>query len=336
MPKHRDYYNILGVNRTSSADEIKRAYRKLAKQHHPDRNPDDPSSEAKFKEVQQAYDVLKDDKKREQYDHYGEAGVGQWATESGGQKVYQWGGGSSINMDDLQDLFSAFGGSGGRRNPSQASIFDQFFGGGGRGSPQPSATSPRPPRQGNHEERRINLSLEQAFHGAVVSVKLKTSSQSIPEELEVKIPPGITEGQRIRLPGKGHPGQYGGPPGDFHLVCAISPHEYFKRDGSDVQLELPVSVSEAALGAKIDVPTLEGTVMITVPPGTSGGSTLRLKGRGFPSGNGQRGDQYVMIKITPPTDLTDKQQAAFEKLRELERENPRATCGWMKEKITRP
>ena len=320
----RDYYDILGVKRTASADEIKRAYRKLAKQHHPDRNPDDPAAEARFKEVQQAYNVLKDADKRAEYDRFGEAGVGQWSTDPRGQRVYQWGDHSRVNVDDLQDLFSAFGGSG----RGQASIFEQLFGGGRsrRFAPTPA------PARGADEEGRVTLSFEQAIHGATVTVQLRSSHNNRSETLDVKIPPGVEDGQRIRLPGKGHAGQYGGPPGDFHLVCSVGRHPYFKREGADIHIEVPVTVAEAALGERIDVPTLDGFASLTLPPGTAGGARLRLSGRGVNKrGGSERGDQYVIIRIVPPTKLTNEQRRLFETLREHDPPDPRATCGWKKE-----
>ncbi len=319
MTRGSDYYKVLGVKRSASQEEIKRAYRKLAKRYHPDRNPDDPSAEQKFKEVQQAYQVLSHPDKRAEYDRFGEAGVGQWTTGQRGQKVYQWGTKSSVNLDDLEDLMSAFGGGGGR-----ASVFDQFFGGIRRGrGPAPA------PTRGADEERRISLSFEQAVNGAVVSVQLSSKDDGRSETLEVKIPPGVEDGQRIRMSGRGHRGRGGGPPGDFYLVCSIQPHPYFKRRDADIYIEVPVTVAEAALGAKIEVPVIDGPVTLTLPPGTPSGAKLRLKGRGFRKrGRKEQGDQYVIINIVPPKPLTDEQRRLFEQLREQDRSDPRARCAW--------
>ena len=318
----RDYYEILGVKRSASQDEIKRAYRKLAKQHHPDRNPDDPAAERQFTEVLQAYEVLGDPQKRSQYDRFGEAGVGQWSTNPEGRRVYQWGGDSSVNFEDLEDLMSAFGGSGGQR----ASVFDQFFRGTGRGRPRSA------PKRGADEEHRISLSFDQAIHGATVTVRLRSGREGRSETLEVKIPSGVQEGQRIRLRGRGQPGQDGGPRGDLHLVCSITLHEYFTRQGADIYVDVPVTVIEAVLGGEIEVPTLGGRAVVSLPPGTSSGTKLRLKGRGvLKRGDTQRGDQYVVIVIVPPKAVTDEQQRLFEQLREQETLNPRSECAWEKD-----
>lgn len=320
MSSGRDLYEILGVKRSASQEEIKRAYRKLAKQHHPDRNPNDPSAEDRFKEVQKAYQILSNKEKRADYDRFGEAGVGQWSTGHHGQKVYQWGGDSTINMEDLEDLMSAFGGGQGPR----PSVFEQFFG--GRSGRRETAARPQ---HGADEEHPISLSFEQAYHGAVVTVQLSSRSGGRDETLDVKIPPGVEDGQRIRLPGRGHPGRYGGTSGNFYLKCSVKPHPYFTRRGADILVEVPITVCEAVLGAKIDVPTMEGLVSMTVPAGSGSGTKLRLKGRGFPGRRGaNRGDQHVVLKVVPSGKLTEEQRRLYEKLRDLEDSDPRASCKW--------
>ncbi|MFQ5415174.1 MAG: DnaJ C-terminal domain-containing protein [Phycisphaerae bacterium] len=305
----RDYYDILGVSRSASAEDIKRAYRTLAKKFHPDRNTD-PGAEQRFKDVQRAYTVLRDPKKRADYDRFGDAGVGEWQTDARGQKVYSWGGGSTINIQDLQDIFSAFGGGRGER----ASVFDQFFGG-RRGSH--AAATPQP---GADMEHHVDLAFEQALGGTTAHVTLSTGPNGTKTHtLEVKIPPGVDDGQRIRVKGNGRPGEAGGPPGDLYLVCRVAPHAYFTRRGPDIYLDVPVTVSEAALGAKVDVPTIDGWTTVTLPPGTPGGTKLRLRGRGAPVPGGTgRGDQYIVVHITPPKDLTPKQRELFETLSRLD------------------
>lgn len=317
----RDFYQTLGVKRGATDEEIKRAYRKLAKEHHPDRNPDDPSAEKQFKQVQEAYNTLKDKDKRAQYDQFGAAGVGRVATGANGQPVYQWGGNASVPMDDLEDLFSAFGGGGG--TSGSASVFDQFFGGGTRRQVR------RQPRRASDLHKEVTLSFDQAIHGATIDMRL-THGSGGGETLEVKIPPGVCDGQKIRVRGR-VPAANGGSPGDLILTCRIQPHPYFRRDGADIYLDLPVSMAEAALGAKIDVPSLDGTTTVTIPPATAGATKLRLAGRGVVDGKGGRGDLYVVIRIASPTDLTDEQRTLFERLRALDGTDPRANCTWSKE-----
>lgn len=320
MKSTTDFYTILNVKRGATADEIKRAYRKLAKKHHPDRNPNNPNAEARFKDVQRAYAVLGDPEKRSQYDQFGEAGVGRVAPGPGGERVYEWGGNSKINLDDLQDLFGAFGGS----SSSRASIFDQMFGGGGR------RTTRRPaPQRGRDVERRVSLSLDQVVTGASVTVEVRAGANGRSETLEVKVPAGVDDGQRIRLTGKGQSGSNRGAPGDLFLICSVKPHPYFRREGSDVYVDVPISVVEAALGARIDVPTLAGSATVSVPAGTHSGAKLRLKGRGIVKRAGQgTGDLYVVIKIVPPAELTDQQRGLFEKLQAADSVDPRSQCAW--------
>jgi DnaJ-class molecular chaperone len=313
----RDFYEILGVKRSANDAEIKRAYRTLAKEFHPDRNPNDPSAEAKFKEVQEAYATLSNAEKRAEYDRFGAAGVGHWRTKPGGQQVYQWGGGSAVNVEDLEDLFSAFGGGG-----EHASVFDQFFGrGGGRrrsGRPQP--------QRGQDAEHEVTLTFDQAIHGTTLSLQLQTGANGQAETIEVKIPPGVDDGQKVRVRGR-IPGQHGGPPGDLLLRVRVLPHPYFTRSGDDIYVEVPVSITEAALGAKIDVPSIDGRSTVTLPPGTPCGAKLRLAGRGVKTKGGV-GDQLVTIKIVPPKSLSDEQRGLLEQLRELDRIDPRSDAPW--------
>lgn len=316
----KDYYEILGVSRSASDDVIKRTYRKLAKKYHPDRNPDNPQAESKFKEVQQAYDVIRDKEKRAKYDQYGEVGVGQWSNSPHGQKVYQWGGGSSVNINDLEDLFSTFGGG------ANHSVFNDLFGGVGT---SPRGT-PSVPQRGQDHEQPVQLTFDQAVHGTTITLQLSMGNNNRKETIEVKIPPGVDQGQQIRVAGR-IPSHRGGPPGDLYLRCSIQSHPYFSREGSDIYVDVPISVSEAVLGGKIEVPTLDGKVTMSLPPGTASGSRLRLKSKGIlKKGGSLRGDQYVNIKIVPPSELTDDQRRLFEELGKQDMTNPRLQCPWSK------
>ncbi len=331
---NRDYYEILGVQRSASDEQIKRAYRKLAKQYHPDRNPGDAAAERKFKEVREAYGVLADRQKRAAYDRFGHAGVGAaaggtggWQTRPDGTRVYTWSGGPGGVDVDLEDLFGAFGGGQG------ASVFDQIFGRrhGRSGRAQPGRA---PARAGEDLEHRVNLSFEQAIHGATVEIDLvprDAAGRARRETLTVRIPPGVHDGQRIRLRGKGQPGSNRGAPGDLYIVCTVREHPYFRRQGHDIYLDVPVTITEAALGATVKLPTIDGPTTVRVPPGAASGGKLRLKGKGVRDARtGQRGDQYVLIRIVPPKNLSDAQRRLLEELAEAcsGQPDPRADLGW--------
>jgi DnaJ-class molecular chaperone len=314
----RNYYEILGVDSKATPDEIKRAYRTLAKQHHPDRNPGDSAAESRFKEVQQAYSVVGDPKKREEYDRFGAAGVGQWSTDTGGRRVYRWGGGSAVNVEDLEDLMSAFGGGGPR-----PSIFDDFAGavGGRRGA--------RRTVRGADEELPVSLSFEQAIHGTELTVRSRSGQNGKEQTIHVKIPPGVADGQRIRVSGRGSPGRGEGPPGDLYLICSVRPHPYFRREGADLYVAVPVTVPEAVLGAKIQVPSIDGPTLVTLPAGTPSGAKLRLKGRGLVHpGKNRRGDQILVIQIVPKKPLSAAEREGYEKLAEMDKSHPRAEPEW--------
>src|SRR5688572_8674173 len=284
----RDYYDVLGVSRTASADEIKKAHRKLVMQHHPDRNKGDAKSEQKFKEAQEAYDVLSDPQQRANYDQFGHAGVGAGGAPGGGGDPYEayrraagaggaggrnqrWQAGPNVSVEDFD--FNDAGGFG--------DIFEQFFGAqarGGRSAPRGRArpqerSSPIP-----DAETTVTLTFEQAARGTTLPLQLSRDGRV--ETIEVKIPPGVKEGSRIRIRGKGHEGA-GGQHGDLFIITHVQAHPYFKRDGMDVLLDLPVSLYEAIQGAKIQVPTLDGPVTLSVPPGASSGAKLRIANRGI-------------------------------------------------------
>jgi DnaJ-class molecular chaperone len=296
-----DYYDVLGVKRQASEDEIKKAYRNLARQFHPDRNPGDKQAEAKFKEVQEAYDVLTDKTKRAQYDRFGR--VGPDGGFGGGGQPFHWGQGPGGGFQEMDP-------------GAAAEIFSQIFGArGGMNDIFGQATRPRrgrraaPPQDAASE---ITIPFNTAALGGSVEVHVDG------KVINVKIPAGINDGQALRLQGQG--------PGGANLVLKIlvQPHSYFKRQGNDLILEVPLSVAEAAMGAKIDVPTLDGTKLtVTVPPGSGSGSRLRLRGKGIAGG-----DQYIEIKIVVAPAADGPGRKLMEEFARLHPENPRANVPW--------
>jgi len=273
---------VLGVSKGASDEEIKKAYRKLARKYHPDRNPDDPSAEEKFKQVQGAYDTLSDPEKREEYDHGGSpfegfAGRGPFTAGPAGQ-------GSFVDLGDI--LSSMFG-----------------RGGGPRGFPQ---------QPGRDLETEVPLSFKQAIEGTQLTVPVGS------KRYKVNIPAGVKNGARIRVAGKGEAAPEGGPPGDLYVVTRVMPSPVFKRlDGGNLEVTVPITVVEALRGATIEVPTLEGTKKIKVGPGTRHGSIQRLKGEGAPKPKGKgRGDVRYRLEIEMPGELTEEQEKAAEALAE--------------------
>lgn len=300
-----DYYKILGVPRTATADEIKKAFRKLARKHHPDAGGD----EAKFKEINEAYEVLSDDKKRKLYDQYG--------TASENQIPHGWGG--SVNVDDI------FGGGGAGGFGSWADIlesirrgegafgtnwdFDGFQGFGGRGGNR----GPQP-RKGQDMNVTLNVTFDEAFRGAQKRVTVRVPGKSESETLDVKIPAGAVDGGRLRFRGKGGAGQAGGQAGDLLITTRIEPHPYYAREGADVVMDVPVSIAEAALGANVVVPAPDGTkVRVKIPAGTQDGAKLTIRGKGAPKVKGEgTGDLRIVVKVAVPRTMNDKQRAAME------------------------
>jgi curved DNA-binding protein len=295
----KDYYKTLGVPRGASQEEIKRAYRKLARRYHPDVSKE-RDAEERFKEVNEAYEVLKDPQKRAAYDRLGSSfKAGQeFAPPPGWETGFEFGGGGFTSADASR--FSDF--------------FESLFGGvGGRSTAGWRRTGFR--ARGTDERARVSVTLEEAFHGGTRALQVGVGGGQT-RSLKVRIPPGVTRGQQIRLAGQGSPGVGGGERGDLYLEVDILPHRLFQLDHRDVLMNLPVAPWEAALGAKVPVPTLSGPVDLTVPAGSQSGRKLRLRGRGLP---GQpAGDQYVVLQIvTPPAD-TPAARALYERMaREL-------------------
>ncbi len=308
-------YDILGVRPDASQDEIKRAYRKLAKQHHPDRNRGDKSAEAQFKDVQAAYEVVGDPQRRRQYDQFGAGGPMP--------EFRQWQGHGAQGFEDVNVNFSNIG--------DLSSIFEQFFApGGGRsgGRGRSARHARRKPQTGANLEHRVEISFEEAVRGTTREILL-SGANGKPERIAFRVPAGVTDGQKIRVRGKGHHGP--GGRGDLLIVCGVQPHAHFRRDGDDLLLEVPVSFAEAALGATVEIPTLDGTVNLKIPAGTSGGTKLRLRGKGVGNArSGDVGDLYVEIRIAVPKELSDDARRLVEELDDALEQHPRETLGWSK------
>ena len=303
---NRDYYETIGVSRSASADEIKKAYRKLAKKHHPDANPDDPGAQKKFAEITEAYEVLSDTEKRQKYDQFGS----NWSKVGGGggSPFGAFGGGGGGAGFDLNDILGGmFGGGGGGSSP--------FGGGGGRRQPRA--------QNGQNIEAEIRVPFQVGVEGGEHELTLQTGGKV--NRLTAKIPAGINDGGKVRLAGQGHPGQGGGAPGDVIVTVKISPHPWFRREGANLLVDVPISPAEAVLGSKVDVPTLsEGTVVMSIPPGTSSGAKLRLRGKGvLDRKTGDRGDQLVVVKIVVPKTTSAEVEALYRQLLEAAPENPR-------------
>ena len=361
MTTKRDYYEVLGVGRDAGADEMKRAFRKLAMQYHPDRNPDDAEAEQKFKELNEAYDILKDDQKRAAYDQYGHAAFEQGMGPRGGGA-----GGAGFDFGSFSDIFD--------------DLFGEFMGGGRRGGGQSA-------NRGSDLRYNLEISLEDAFRGKTVQIRVPTSisceacdgsggeagsqpincptcngmgkvrasqgfftlERSCPscggagrvierpckicggagrvhkdKTLAVDIPPGVDEGNRIRLSGEGEAGIRGGPPGDLYVFLSIAPHRIFRREGQHLQCRVPISMATAALGGIVEVPTLDGgKARITIPDGTQTGKQFRLRGKGMPSlaqqGRGAApGDLYIQVTVETPAKLTKRQRELLEEFAQID------------------
>ena len=357
----RNPYDVLGVPKTASDEEIKKAYRKLARELHPDRNPGDASAEERFKDVQAAYDILSDSEKRQAYDRYGAAGAG--AGQGFGPEGVRW---ENVDLGDLSDILGNFG---------------SFFGRGGARSARPRA------ERGGDLESRVRISFEDALNGVQIRVPVEvetachvcggtgaepgTAPRTCPDcqgsgvisdsqglfalshpcprcrgngvvvdtpckncrgsgrervtrRYQVKVPAGAKDGTRIRLKGKGEPGLYGGPAGDLFVRVQVEPSPLYERRGADLVLDVPVTYPEAALGATVQIPTPEGPVALKVPAGSESGKLLRVKGRGAPKLNGGgKGDLLARLVVTVPKKLSKAEKEALEAYRSASREQPR-------------
>jgi len=298
----RDFYEILGVGRDAGADDVRRAYRKLARRYHPDVNKE-PGADERFKEVSEAYEVLSDPDKRARYDRFGAA----WrqapdAGSPGASGGFDPGGFGDVRVEfgdgDLGDFGDLFG-----------SMFGRRGGGAGFGG---FAT------RGSDHEAVLELSLEEAARGGSRQISLGDG-----RSYDVNVPPGVRDGQRIRLAGEGGRGAGGGPSGDLFLRVQLKPHPRFRLEGRNLHVEVPVTAWEAALGATVEVPTLDGTAKVKVPPGSSSGRRLRLRGQGFPGPRGGHGDLYATVRIVVPAHLSDDERELFEQLARTSTFDPR-------------
>src|SRR3954447_4145010 len=383
----RDYYEILGVKRDAKPEEIKKAYRRLARKYHPDVNPGDKASEERFKLTTEAHDVLSDPKKRKVYDRFGEysenladahargagAGTGRGAPPGFDFTGFDWGsttstGGTSGGSSNFRDIFAdLFGGSAKEKEP-----------------PKPQ------PQKGADIEMPLSLSFEEAIQGMTTNITVNRSEQcsrcngagdiggpvvvcqtckgsgqvqraggrlrfaqecpdcggsgrrrtpcslckgkgTLPktENVKVRIPAGVDTGSRVRIPGKGQGGRMGAPPGDLHIITNVGPHKYFTRKGDNIYVTVPITVPEAALGAKIEVPTVEGKSQLRIPPGTQSGQKFRLRDKGAPSlRNPQaRGDQFIEVQVTLPKVISEETKELLKRYAQLNEENPRVAMG---------
>jgi curved DNA-binding protein len=298
--KYKDYYAALGVPRDADAEQIKKAYRKLARAHHPDVSKS-PEAETRFKEVAEAYQTLKDPEKRAAYDELGRRPAGQeFAPPPQWSREFGTGGFQSFEDIDLSDLLDALGR--GQRSHGRASM----------------------PMHGRDYETAVRISLEDAHRGSRLNLDL--SDEGAARTLEVTIPAGVSEGQKLRLRGKGGKGRNGGPDGDIYLHITLAPHPVFRPDQHDLHFDLALAPWEAALGAEVQVPTLDGPVLLTVPHGTRSGRKLRLRGRGLANGRGGHGDLYATVRIDVPTTLTDRERELFQQLAATSHFSPRAVA----------
>jgi curved DNA-binding protein len=316
----KDYYKVLGVSREASEADIKKAFRKLARQYHPDTAKDKKAAEEKFKEINEAYEVLGDSSKRRKYDELGANWNQQPQGVPGGGGGGTWRG---FNGEAGEEFH--FGGTG------FSDFFEQFFGGGvrhGFGGPQGFGDAHGPIRGGDIEGD-IMVTLDEVLNGSSRTISLRRvnprTRKAETETIRVRIPPGISEGQSIRVSGKGEEGSAGGPPGDLYLRVRVASHPDFRVRGADLYYEVDVAPWEAVLGSTVTIAALRGRVNLRIPAGTNNGQQLRMRGQGLPKGKtGESGDLYVVVNVQLPQDLSAEESELWEKLRAGSRFNPRA------------
>jgi curved DNA-binding protein len=330
----RDYYEILGVARDASPEAIKKAYRTLARKHHPDVNPGDKKAEARFKEAQAAYDVLSDAEKRSLYDRFGRAGIEGMAAAGPRAGATDWTGrqaGPEFNFDFSEFFGPNAGGpaAGGPAadigaEPGGAGIFEELLGRmrGGRSKRHGGAGAGMDPRSGRNLEATITVPFLTAVRGGEMPIQVPREHRH--ETLTVKIPPGVESGRKMRLRGQGEPGEKGAPNGDLIVEVSVQDHPYFTREGPHLNVEVPITISEAVLGTKIEVPTLDGLKSLTIPAGSSSGLKLRLRGYGVPgAGDKHDGDLFVILKIVVLKTVDEESRRLIREFGERHPQHPR-------------
>ncbi len=302
----KDFYQLLGVSKSSSPDEIKKSYRKLAMQYHPDKNPGNKKAEEKFKEISEAYEVLSDAEKKKNYDQFGHADGNPFSGAGGFNRGGPRPNGSNMGGDPFAD------------------IFGDLFGGGGGANPFGGARSRQQAARGSDLRYTLGVSFEEVYSGAekVVSFMRQNGSKEEAAKLSVSVPPGVKEGQRLKLSNEGDKPS-GVPAGDLYVIINIQEHLLFKREEHDVLLDMPVTYTDAILGAEVEVPTLAGKVQIKIPSGTHSGQTLRLKGKGFPKLGGiGNGDMLLRLIVDTPAKINSRQKEILEELQKYNEETP--------------
>jgi molecular chaperone DnaJ len=295
----KDYYSLLNVSRSATADEIKKSYRKLAMQYHPDKNPGNKKAEEKFKEISEAYEVLSDTKKREMYDQFGHAGA-----QGGFGGGFNGGGqGQGQGQDPFQDIFG--------------DVFSEIFGARGYGTGAGTGGPRRRQQKGSDLRYTLNIAFEEAALGAekVISFVRQRNGKDETAKLSVNVPAGVKDDQRLKLAGEGDSPAGGGAAGDLYVIIKIQEHPLFKRQDEDILMDLPVTYTDAILGTSVEIPTLSGKAVIRIPPGTHTGQTFRLKGKGFPKiGGFGSGDMLVRLMVDTPEKISNRQKELLEEL----------------------
>jgi DnaJ-class molecular chaperone len=334
---YKDYYKIMGVDKKATAKDVKAAYRKLARQHHPDVNPGNKQAEAKFKEINEAYEVLGDETKRKKYDELGThwKDYEQWQKSGGeaGGQPFDWnrygfsggarrGGGAQYQTMTEEDMQNLFGDSG-----PFSGFYNSFFGDEAGTGPRGRSRTAGRSRRGQDFEQPIEVSLEEAYNGTTRTFQMEDGSGKS-RRIEAKVPAGVQEGSKVRLAGQGGPGAGGGPAGDLYLVVSIAPHHLFERKGDDLHSKLSVPLTTAILGGEVTVPNLNGKVVLKIPAETQNGRVFRLKGKGMPRLNESQhhGDLFAEIYVVLPEKLTEKERKLFEEFARLRGSDNQPTC----------